>query len=79
MLQNAYRALPPKGLLVLADRYLTGDGTRPLDRLAEHFVGSSFGLATRAGMLKAVRSCGFRRVKAKNVFRDVWYITGIKP
>jgi 3-hydroxy-5-methyl-1-naphthoate 3-O-methyltransferase len=79
LLRNAYCGLPSKGLLVLADRYLTDDGTRPLDRLAEHFVGSSFGLATRPGMLKAVRSCGFRRVKAKNVYRDVWYITAIKP
>jgi SAM-dependent methyltransferase len=78
-LRNAYRCLPPQGLLVLADRYLTNDGLQPLDRLAEHFAGSSFGLATRKDMVAAVKACGFRAVKARNVHQDVWCITGVKP
>ncbi len=79
LLQAAYKALPPRGLVVLADRYFTDDGTKPLDRSLEHFVGSSFGLATRCDMVEAVKSCGFQRVKGSNVYRDVWYITGSKP
>ncbi len=78
-LRNAYQSLPAKGLLVLADRYMTEDGTQPLDRLAEHFVGSSFGLATRRDMVRAVKSCGFQAVKARKAYRDVWFITGVKP
>jgi hypothetical protein len=78
-LRNAYKSLPPGGLAVLADRYLSDDGTKPLDRPVSHFVGSSFGLATRADMIEALNSCGFRAVKSRNVYRDVWYITGIKP
>lgn len=31
-LKNAYACLPANGLLVLADRYINDDGTRPLDR-----------------------------------------------
>jgi len=79
LLRNAYESLPAGGLLVAADRYFSDDGTRPLDRLISHFVGSSFGLATRADMVEAMRTCGFRAVKAANVYRDLWFITGIKP
>lgn len=78
-LRNAYRCLPPGGLLVLADRYLADDATRPLDRLVEHFTGSSFGLATRRDMVEAVKAAGFQSVRARNVYRQVWYITAIKP
>lgn len=78
LVRNAYKSLPANGLLVVVDRYLSKDGTQPLDRLVEHFAGSSFGLATWVDMVEAVKSCGFRAVKAKNVYRDVWFITGIK-
>jgi tRNA A58 N-methylase Trm61 len=78
LLRNAYKSLPANGLVVLVDRYLSDDGTRPLDRLVEHFAGSSFGLATRANMTDALKFCGFQAVKARNVYRDVWFITGIK-
>ena len=79
LLRSAYKSLPPGGLIVAADRYLSDDRTKPLDRLVSHFVGSSFGLATRSDMVAAVRSCGFQHVKASNVYRDLWFITGRKP
>jgi hypothetical protein len=78
-LRNAYQCLPAKGLLVLVDRYLNDDGTQPLDRLVEHFVGSSFGLATRGDMVQAVKSCGFQAARARKAYRDLWFITGTKP
>jgi len=78
-LKNAYKSLPPGGLVAAVDRYLSDDGTKPLDRLVAHFVGSSFGLATRSEMVAAVQSCGFQAVKARNVHRDLWLITGTKP
>lgn len=79
LLRNAYESLPAGGLIVAVDRYLSDDGTKPLDRLVAHFVGSSFGLATRSDMVSAMRSCGFQAVKASNVYRNVWFITGTKP
>ena len=79
LLRSAYKKLPAGGLVVLADRYLSEDGTQPLDRLVEHFAGSSFGLATWKDMVLAVGSCGFADVKAENVYRAVWYITSVKP
>jgi hypothetical protein len=79
LLQQAYEKLPPDGLVVLVDRYVSDDGTSPLDRLATHFVGSGFGLATRGQMVEALRSCGFRSIKSKKVYQDVWFITGVKP
>ena len=79
LLQQAYEKLPADGLVVLVDRYVSDDGTSPLDRLAAHFVGSGFGLATRGQMVEALKSCGFRRIKSKKVYQDVWCITGVKP
>jgi predicted O-methyltransferase YrrM len=79
LLRSAYKSLPANGLVVLVDRYFSEDGTKPLDRLVEHFAGSSFGLATWKDMVEAVKSCGFQGVKAAKVYRDVWFITGRKP
>jgi hypothetical protein len=30
-------------------------------------------------MVEALKSCGFRGIKSKKVYRDVWFITGVKP
>jgi predicted O-methyltransferase YrrM len=79
ILINAYKSLPANGLIVIVDRYLSRDGTQPLDRLVAQFVGSSFPQATWADMVEAVKSCGFRAIKASNVYRDLWFITAIKP
>jgi len=79
LLRSAFQSLPAGGLLVLVDRYLSDDGTRPLDRLVSRFVGSSFGQATRSDMVAALESCGFQALKARKVYRDVWFITGSKP
>jgi predicted O-methyltransferase YrrM len=79
LLRNAYKSLPPGGLVVAVDRYLSDDGTQPLDRLVAQFVGSSFPQATRSDMVAAVRSCGFRSVQKRNVHKDLWLISGRKP
>ena len=79
LLRNAYQSLPAGGLVVAVDRYLSDNGTKPLDRLLGQFVGSSAVRETRSDMVAAVQSCGFRAVKASNVFRDLWAITGTKP
>ncbi len=78
VLRQAYERLSAQGLVVLVDRYLSDDGTNPLDRLAEHFVGSGFGLATRRQMVEALRSCGFQKLKSKKIYPYVWLITGTK-
>lgn len=79
LLKNAYKSLPAGGLVVAVDRYLSDDRTKPLDRVVSQFVGSSFPQATRSEIVEAVRSCGFHAVKASNVYRDLWVITGTKP
>ena len=78
LLKNTHHGLPSGGLVVAVDRYLSDDRTKPLDRLVGSFVGASVQLATRSDMVARVRSCGFQAVKAKNVCRDVWCITGTK-
>jgi len=79
LLQNAYASLPPRGLLVLVDRYLSEDRTQPPDRVVAQFVGSSFPQATWSEMVAAVEARGFQAVKAGRVHRDLWCITGTKP
>ncbi|HVP53782.1 MAG TPA: methyltransferase [Candidatus Eisenbacteria bacterium] len=79
LLQNAYNSLPPGGLIVAVDRYLSDDGTKPLDRLVGSFAGSAVQLATRSDMVARLRSCGFQAVKARKVWRDLWCVTGRKP
>ena len=79
LLRRAYRSLPPGGLVVAVDRYLSGDRTRPLDRLVSQFVGSSFPQTTGSDVAAAISSCGFQSVKAAIFHRDVWCITGRKP
>ncbi len=79
LLENAYDCLPANGLIVLVDRYLSRDGTKPLARLVAQFVGFSFPLASWADIVDTLKSCGFRLVKARKVYRDVWFITGTKP
>jgi len=79
LLRNAYRALPPGGLVVAVDRHLSADRTRPLDRIVASLIGSTFPMTTRAEMVAALELRGFQRVKARNVYRDLWFITGVKP
>jgi tRNA A58 N-methylase Trm61 len=79
LLENVFDALPADGLIVLVDRYLSTDGTQPLSRLTSQFLGFSFPLATWRDVVEALKSCGFQSVKAKQVYRDAWCITGIKP
>jgi predicted O-methyltransferase YrrM len=78
LLKNAHESLPPGGLIVAADRYLSDDGTKPLDRLVGSFAGSSVQMTTQSDMVTALRWCGFQAVKARKVWRDLWCITGTK-
>lgn len=78
LLKKAYRALLRKGMVVLVDRFLSEDRTDPLDRLLHRFTGSHFPMDTRLETVDALRTCGFGAVKKRNVYDDVWVITGRK-
>jgi 3-hydroxy-5-methyl-1-naphthoate 3-O-methyltransferase len=79
LVRNCHNSLPGGGLIVAVDRYLSDDRSKPMDRLAASFVGSSFGLATKSDVVEALRCNGFQSVKARQIYGDVWCITGIKP
>jgi len=76
LLRKVHRNLPPEGMIVLVDRFLSEDKTDPLDKLLYHLVGSAFGMETRQEMAEALKSCGFRKVKTHNLHQDLWVITG---
>jgi SAM-dependent methyltransferase len=79
LLKSAYKRLPPGGLIVGVDRYLSDDRTKPFDRVVAQLLGSSFPRVTRSEMVTAIKACGFQSVRAKNVCSDLWMITGTKP
>ncbi len=76
LLRNAYESLPANGLTVLVDRYLNRERTQPLDRVISQFISGSFPQATSAEMVQVLRACGFARVRATKVYRDLCCITG---
>jgi SAM-dependent methyltransferase len=76
MLRHAAEALPQRGMIVVVDRFLSCDRTRPLDRLTNQFAGSSFPLTTHVEMVDALKQAGFQNVIEHSGFRDVWFITG---
>jgi tRNA A58 N-methylase Trm61 len=78
-IKNAYKSLPPKGMIVLVDRYACEDRTEPLDRLLHQFTASTFSMTTRRELKDMLRSCGFSAVTSKKLYRDVYLITGRKP
>ena len=78
LLKMAYKGLPYGGMVLLIDRFLSEDRTKPLDILLRQFIGSTFGVETRREMADALRTCGFRAVKSHNVHKDVWLISGLK-
>ncbi len=79
LLKEAYRRLPPGGMIVLVDRFLSNDRTEPLDRLLSQFEGSSFGMETGEEMVKLVKKSGFGEVRMKQLINDTWVITATKP
>jgi tRNA A58 N-methylase Trm61 len=77
-LRLAHKSLPTDGMVVLVDRFMSVDGTEPLDRLLRQFTGSWFGLETRGELVSNMRRCGFKSIKRRNIGEDVWMITGRK-
>ena len=78
LLKEACRRLPPGGMIVLVDRFLSTDRTEPLDRLLSQFEGSSFGMETGEEMVMLVKESGFREVRTKQLINETWVITGTR-
>ncbi len=79
LLRSVYRSLPPGGMLALVDRYLSEDGTSRWHGWWS--TSPDRRLVSRRGKTwwKRWRLAAFEQVKAENVYRDVWYITAVKP
>ena len=78
LLKKAYDRLPENGMVVLVDRYLSQERTDPLDSILHQFIGSSFPIETHEEMVNRLQICGFRNILKKNIYKDVWMITGRK-
>jgi predicted O-methyltransferase YrrM len=79
VLKDAYEVLPPRGLIVIVDVFFSGEGTDALLRLLSQFTRSPFATQTRKDVGGLLRKTGFRSVRSRNLLRDVWMVTGVKP
>ena len=79
MVRRAFASLPSRGMLVLVDRFLSSDKTKPIDRVLHQLIGSSFGSQTRDELRSILKSCGFKRVKSRHLGGGLWLIRGSKP
>lgn len=78
LLRMAYNKLPDNGMIVLVDRFLSADRTEPLDRILHQFIATSFGVETYGEMRDALKDCGFKNVRTRNIHKDIWLISGLK-
>jgi tRNA A58 N-methylase Trm61 len=78
LLKMAYESLPHHGMIVCVDRFFSEDKTEPLDRLLSQFTTFSFSSQTRQQVIIELRIAGFRAIKRRRIYQDVWLITGLK-
>jgi ubiquinone/menaquinone biosynthesis C-methylase UbiE len=78
LLNLAHKRLPPEGMIVLVDRFLSEDGTEPLNRILSQLAGSDFNVKTKGEVAKMLRSSGFKKIKTHKIHKDVWTITARK-
>jgi cyclopropane fatty-acyl-phospholipid synthase-like methyltransferase len=78
LLKMARRVLPKTGMVVLVDRFLSEDGTEPLDILIHQFIGSSFTTQSYKEIGDLLKACDFHNIDSQNIYKDVWMITGLK-
>ena len=79
LLDAAYHALPPGGLLVIADNLLSDDRRRPLEIPLYRLISPRSGWETRVEIVAALREHGFRRVSHRTVHECLAVITAVKP
>ena len=78
LLNLAHKRLPPEGMIVLVDRFLSEDGTEPLNRILSQLAGSDFNVKTKEEVAKILRSSRFKKIKIHKIHKDVWTITARK-
>jgi SAM-dependent methyltransferase len=78
LLKMVYQSLPHHGLIVLVDRFFSEDRTEPLDRLLTQFLTSPFGTQTRQQVISELRLTGFKAMKRRRIYQDIWSIMGLK-
>jgi len=75
LIRMVYDSLPANGMFVIVDRFVSEDGTEPLENLLYYFVGASFGLETRKDILASLTVYGFQELNSRTIIQDTWLIT----
>lgn len=77
-LKKVYASLPDGGLVVLVENFCSEDWTEPLYKLMWQIRSKGLWLRNRRQAAERLRKCGFKAVKARRIYSDVWMITGRK-
>ena len=76
--QKMYDSLPKGGMIVMVENFSSPDYTEPFYRLMWQLRSNRPWLITHEQAKDIIRKAGFKSVKKKNIWKDVWMITGIK-
>ena len=77
-LENAYRALPPGGMLVVVDTLMREDLTEPFYLLMWQLRSNSLWLITKRDIVNEIKASGFTKIKCRRLFEETWLITAHK-
>lgn len=78
VLRRAHEALPVGGRIILVERFVSPDGTRPLEKLLSQFVPASFGMETQEEARQLLAAAGFTKIRGHRVLGDVSALAGMK-
>jgi hypothetical protein len=77
-LTRSYDSLPDGGLIVLVENFIWDDWTKPLYRLMWQIRSSDVWLLSARQAVEKLRDSGFRAIKKRKIFKDMWLIAGRK-
>jgi tRNA A58 N-methylase Trm61 len=78
LLKRIHDALPENGMIVLLDDFSSTDYTEPFINLMWQLRSNRKWLVTHQQAADNLKKAGFKSVKKKNIWADLWLITGLK-
>ena len=78
LIKTAHAGLPEGGLLLIVDRFVSEDRTRPLETALYRLITPVSGLETRREITGALKAAGFRQVCHRMVHKGVGVISALK-
>jgi 3-hydroxy-5-methyl-1-naphthoate 3-O-methyltransferase len=78
LINMAHESLPAGGLLLIVDRFVFEDGTRPLETALYRLIVPTSGMETRKDITGALKTAGFGQIRHRVVHKEVGVISAQK-